>query len=185
MASDTEAEMGGLFENFWKAIYMRTAALAEMGHQQPPTPVATYNTAANSIVNGTAKQKRSRAIDMIFYWVRDRIRKNHFHIFWEDGNKNLSDYVTKHHPIWYHIAMRPRYVKTTTKYIENSKYRRTGTGRGCAGTTNPGRTRKQGNPLKGIRDQIPQDPDNPLKGIRYLVQNGTRIQWPIGLTIPT
>ena len=24
---------------------------------------------------------------MQFYWVRDRIRKNHFHIFWEEGKK--------------------------------------------------------------------------------------------------
>ena len=38
---------------------MRTA-LAEMGHQQPPTPVATDNTVTNSIVTGTSKQKGSR-----------------------------------------------------------------------------------------------------------------------------
>ena len=88
-----------------------------MGHLQPPTPVAMDNTAANSIVNGTAKQKRSRAIDMIFYWVRDRIPQNHFHIFWEEGKKNLADYVIKHHPIWHHIVMRPRYVKATEKDI--------------------------------------------------------------------
>ena len=56
MASSTEAELGGLFENCQKATYTRTY-LAEMGHQQPPTPVDTDNTAANSIVNGTAKQK--------------------------------------------------------------------------------------------------------------------------------
>ena len=73
MASDTEAELGGLFENFHKATATRMA-LEEMGHQRPPAPVATDNTAANSIVNGTTKQKISRAIDMRFYWVRDRIR---------------------------------------------------------------------------------------------------------------
>ena len=28
-----------------------------MGHPQPPTPVATYNVVANSMLNGTAKQK--------------------------------------------------------------------------------------------------------------------------------
>ena len=76
---------------------MRTA-LAEMGYQQPPTLVATDNTAANIIVNGTAKQKISQVIDMIFYWVTERIRQNHFHIFWEEGNKNLSDYITKKTP---------------------------------------------------------------------------------------
>ena len=101
---------------------MRTA-LSYMGHQQPPTPVVTDNTSTNGIFNVTAKQKISRAIDMIFYWVRYIIRQNHFHVFWEDGKKKLSDYVTKHHPIWHHIAMRPRYVKATKKDIENSKYR--------------------------------------------------------------
>ena len=54
MVSATEAELGGLFENVQKETSMRTD-LAEMVHLQPTTPVATDNTAANSIVNGTAK----------------------------------------------------------------------------------------------------------------------------------
>ena len=54
-----------------------------------------------------------------------------------------------------------------------------------SGTTNPGRTRKLDNPLKGIRYPIPRNLDNPLKGIQDLVQNGTQSQWPIGLTVPT
>ena len=70
--------------------------------------------------------------------------------------------------------MRPRYGKSTKKYIENSKYRRTGTRRGCAGTTNPGEIRKPDNPLKGIRNTILQNPDNPLKGIQDLVQTEPR-----------
>ena len=107
---------------------------------------------------------------MRFYWVRDRIRQNNFHVFWDEGKKNLADYVTKHNLIWHHIAMRTRYVKETEKDIENSKDRRTGTRRGCDGTTNPRGTRK---------------PDNLLKGIRDLVQNGTQSQWSRGLTIPT
>ena len=157
MASATEAELGGLFEKCQKATSMRMD-LVEMGHQRPPTPVTTDNTTANSIINGTAKRKRSQAIDMMFYRVRDIIRGNHFRIFWEEGEKNLVDYVTKHHTIFHHRAMRPRYVKAKNIYIENLKYRRTGTGRRCDGTTNPGRTGK---------------PDNPLKGIQDLVQNGT------------
>ena len=81
--------------------------------------------------------------------------------------------------------MTPRYAKATKKYIENSKDRQTGTGRGFAGTTNLGGTRKPNNPLKGIRNPIPQNPDNPLKVIQDLLQNGTQIQWPRGLTVPT
>ena len=88
-----------------------------MGRQQSPTLVATDNTVTSIIVDRTTKQKISRAIDMIFYWVRDRIQKNHFHIFWEDENKDLEEYVTKHHPICHHRSIKPRYVKATKKGI--------------------------------------------------------------------
>ena len=61
-----------------------------MVHQQSPTPMATDNTEADSIVNRTKNRKISRAIDMRFYWFRDIIRQNHFHLFWEEEKKNLS-----------------------------------------------------------------------------------------------
>ena len=80
--------------------------------------------------------------------------------------------------------MRPRYLKAK-KNIENSKYWRIGTGIGCDGTTNTGVTRKPDNPLKIIRNPIPQKPDNPLKIIQNLVPNGIWSQWPRGLNVPT
>ena len=43
-----------------------------------------------------------------------------------------------------------------------------------SGDTNPGGTRKPYNLLKGIRNLISQVTDDPLKGIRDLVQNRTR-----------
>ena len=51
-----------------------------MGHSRPPTSGATDNTAASRIVTRTAKQKISRAIDMRFYWICNRIQQNHFHV---------------------------------------------------------------------------------------------------------
>ena len=81
---------------------------------------------------------------MRFYWVRDRIRKKP-HIFWEEGKKNLANYVTKKHPICHHITMRPRYIKGTQKDIETSKDRKTGTIRGCSGTNYPVETWKPEN----------------------------------------
>ena len=156
--------IGRLFENWQKATSTGTA-LSDMVHQQPTTQLVTYNTEANRIINWMAKQKISWAIDLRFYWVRDRIQKNHFHIFWEERKKNLADYVKKHHLIRHHKEMRPRYVKATKKYIENSKDQRTGTGRGCAGTTNPWGTRKPDNPLEGIRNPIIWNLDNSLNGI--------------------
>ena len=54
----------------------------------------------------TERQKeRSREIDMRFYSVRDRIWQNDFHIFWEEGKKNLADYVknTTHYGTIYQL----------------------------------------------------------------------------------
>ena len=125
---------------------MRTV-LAEMGHIQPPTPGAIDSTAENSTVNGTAKQKRSRAIDMILYWFRDRTRKNHFHIFWEEEKKYLSYYVTKNHPIWNHRAMRPIYAKTNKKQ-KTEKTGKLGPGECVTEPTIPGEPRKRIIPLR-------------------------------------
>ena len=86
MASSTEAELGGLLEIFHKATSMMTA-LAKMGHLQPSTPVVTDNTAENSILDRMAKQKRSRSIDMRFYWVRYRIRKTISTYSWKRERK--------------------------------------------------------------------------------------------------
>ena len=82
-------------------------ALAEMDHKQPPTPVATDNTAADSIVNGMAKKKIHSNRHEILLGTRQNMKK-HFHIFWDEGKKNLADYFTKHHPIWNHRTMIPR-----------------------------------------------------------------------------
>ena len=42
IASATEAELGGLFEDYQKVISMKPA-IAEMDYQQAPTPVETDN----------------------------------------------------------------------------------------------------------------------------------------------
>ena len=59
MASATEAELGGFFENCQKATSTQTA-LAETDHSQPLTPVATYNTVKNRILNGREKIQSNR-----------------------------------------------------------------------------------------------------------------------------
>ena len=66
MASYTEEEMGGFFENC-RNVTSISITLEEMVHPQPPATVETGNTAENSTVNGTEKQKISRSIDMRFY----------------------------------------------------------------------------------------------------------------------
>eukprot|EP00957_Ditylum_brightwellii_P160549 12222158-Ditylum_brightwellii.AAC.1 len=77
MSSTGEAEIRALYVNTRKGEELRLA-LKEMGHPQPPTPVMTGNSTACGIVNKTVKQRRTRAIDMRFYWLRDRCAQNHF-----------------------------------------------------------------------------------------------------------
>jgi hypothetical protein len=48
---------------------VRRTTLEELGHPQPPTPLETDNTTATGYINGTIKQKSTRAMDMHFYWV--------------------------------------------------------------------------------------------------------------------
>eukprot|EP00957_Ditylum_brightwellii_P021751 1640881-Ditylum_brightwellii.AAC.1 len=88
MASAAEAEIGALFFNTRKGEELRLA-LTEMGHPQPPTPVMTDNSTACGIINSTVRQRRTRAIDMRFYWVRDRCAQGHFLVYWAPGKYNL------------------------------------------------------------------------------------------------
>ncbi len=109
MSSATEAEVGGLFLNGQDAVMLRNT-LEFLGHPQPATPIQTDNACAEGIANDTVKQKRSKAMDMRFYWIRDRVRQGHLKIHWKKGQDNLADYHTKHHPASHHRQMRPIYL---------------------------------------------------------------------------
>jgi hypothetical protein len=106
MASAAEAELGALYMNATEAVAIRNC-LETMGFRQPATPLKTDNSTANGILNNTMKQKRSKAIDVRFYWLRDRAQQGQFYIFWDSGKHNVADYFTKHHPPTYHKLMRP------------------------------------------------------------------------------
>jgi hypothetical protein len=110
MASAAEAEVGGLFINAQTACPLRQT-LEELGHPQPGTVIVTDNACAKGIAEETVKQKRSKAIDMRFYWIRDRIKQNQFIIKWKRGVENLADYFTKHHPPSHHQRVRSRYLQ--------------------------------------------------------------------------
>ena len=107
-----EAELGGMFRNAQQGAWIRTM-LEEMEHKQPPTFLITDNTAAKSVAEGTAKQRKSKSIDMNFYWIRDRIKQNQFQIIWEKGTNNIADYYTKYHPKYHHRNIRNRILQPT------------------------------------------------------------------------
>jgi hypothetical protein len=71
MSSAAAAEIGAVFINAKEGALLRTT-LEELGHKQPPTPMETDNTTATGYSNGTIKQKRTKSMDMRFYWIKDR-----------------------------------------------------------------------------------------------------------------
>jgi hypothetical protein len=109
VGSAAEAECGGCYHNAQKAIPIRIA-LAELGHPQPKTPLKTDNSTAAGFANNSMRQKRSKAWDMRFHWIRDRVAQEQFKIFWDKGVNNLADYFTKHHSPSHHLESRPTYI---------------------------------------------------------------------------
>jgi hypothetical protein len=108
-SSASEAELAALFHNGKEACPFQTT-LDELNHPQPPTPIQTDNSTASGIANDSVKQKRSKAMDMRFYWVRDRVRQGKFHVYWKPGKTNRADYFSKHHPAKHHQAIRSSYL---------------------------------------------------------------------------
>lgn len=74
LSSAAEAELGALFHNAKDGCMLRNT-LIDMGHPQPATPIQADNACAVGLANDTVKQKRSKAIDMRFYWVKDRVKQ--------------------------------------------------------------------------------------------------------------
>jgi hypothetical protein len=108
MSSALEADLGALFYIAQDACSIRVT-LEELGHPQPA--IQKDNKCAKGIANDTVKQRRSKAMDMRFYWIRDRIEQGQFIVHWKPGNTNQADYLTKHHPPAHHQAMRNMYLQ--------------------------------------------------------------------------
>jgi hypothetical protein len=81
-----------------------------MGHKQDATEIKTDNTTADGIINNTVQQKRSKVMDMRFYWVKDRVEQDQFNVGSAPGDTNMGDYFTKHYYPAHHKHMRPYYL---------------------------------------------------------------------------
>ncbi len=94
VASAGEAKYTALFAAGQHAASLRTT-LADMGYTQEPTIIMCDNTSAIGIATDSIKQKRSKAVDMRFHWIRDRVRQNQFIVAYIPTQQNLADYFTK------------------------------------------------------------------------------------------
>ncbi len=85
MSSAAKAEIGALYINAQKGVEERNI-LEEMGYLQPPTPVQTDNSTADSIVNLRVQSNRTKAMDMHFHWLHDRgVNQKQFKFYWRPG----------------------------------------------------------------------------------------------------
>jgi hypothetical protein len=112
MSSAAEAELGALFYNAKIAVPMRKT-LEELGHPQPQTPVQTDNSTAYGVINNKIQPKATKAMDMRFYWLKDRESVQQFKYYWRPGKTNKADYWTKHHPALHHQTIREQILNNS------------------------------------------------------------------------
>jgi hypothetical protein len=106
----SEGEYASLFLNGQAAVSTRHT-LEDLGYPQQATPIITDNTTAYGIANRTVRLKRSKAIDMRYNWIRDRVTSGDYTVLWGPGETNLADYFTKTHPGHHYRSMRATFVK--------------------------------------------------------------------------
>ncbi len=91
-----------------------------MSYPQNPTIIMCDNTSAIGIATDSIKQKRSKAIDMRFHWIRDRVRQSQFTIAYIPTSQNLADYFTKNLPYESHAQFHPFLVRASANVSETT-----------------------------------------------------------------
>jgi hypothetical protein len=66
------------------------------------TPIQTDNTTAAGVVNNTIIPKKSKSMDLRFWWLKYRESQQQIRYYLAPGRDNWGNYSTKHHPPIYH-----------------------------------------------------------------------------------
>ena len=109
VASAAKAEVGGMLHNGQTAVPLGIK-LHELGFTQPPTPIKTDNSSDEGIVTATVRKKSSKAMEMQFFWMKDRVKQKDFFVYRKLGSQNMGDYSTKHHPPHHHREIHATYL---------------------------------------------------------------------------
>ena len=109
LSSAAETEYGSVFVGCQEAEPLRST-LEDLEHPQGATSIQCDNKCAVGLANNTVKERMSKAVDMRFHWIRDRVKQGHFTIEWRRGTDNLADYFTKEHPLRHFRTMRSFFV---------------------------------------------------------------------------
>jgi hypothetical protein len=106
---------------------MSSAAEAEIG-------AVFINAKEGAVLGTTLEEKRTKAMDMRFYWIKDRVKQGQFNVYWGPGFQNFADYFTKHHSPANHKRIRDIYIHADKRPI-NRKGIRDSALRGCVNTS--------------------------------------------------
>ena len=90
VSSAAEAETSGIFHNAQVSIPIRRL-LQISNHPQPPPPLKTDSSTANSFIHDNIHQKHFKSWDMRYYWLRYRMAQLQFMFFWDKGKNSYVD----------------------------------------------------------------------------------------------
>jgi hypothetical protein len=94
VASVAEAELAGGFQAAQISVQHRRI-LHDLGYPQPPTLLRMDNTVALGLAQGSLNKKRSKSMDMRFFWLIDRVAQKQFTVDHIPGIWNIADHFTK------------------------------------------------------------------------------------------
>jgi hypothetical protein len=129
VASASEAELAAVFYSAKSALPLRYTCI-EMGCKQPSEGsfLSTDNKTAESIVNNKCKIKRSKSMDMRWFWIRQRcLEFKEFNITWRPGLSDIQlfpDFLTKPYPKKHTMLMRNRMLKPAQPLFDTARSRR-------------------------------------------------------------
>jgi hypothetical protein len=117
-SSACEGEYGAAYMVARNAVWIRTVARA-LGYPQGPTVILCDNTCAVGLASDTLKTAKTKAIDLRFHWLRDRVRQQQFNIVWVPSDANIADFFTKALPIHEHIRRLHQLVANNVSPVRN------------------------------------------------------------------
>jgi hypothetical protein len=123
VTSAAEAELGAAFQNAQKGAQFRNT-LIELGYPQQPTPILVDNTVAEGLASDTINARRSKSMDVRFFWLRDRVKRAQFYMQHLKGKWNIADFFTKPLPKEKFDQFTP-YIIVQTESKNEKKLRRT------------------------------------------------------------
>jgi hypothetical protein len=94
--------------------------LHDFGYPQQPTLLLIDNTVAIGLANDSINKKRSKSMDMRFFWLRDRVQQKQFVVEHIPGQFNIADFFTKALPKTKYDQFH-QYLVVNTDFSENKR----------------------------------------------------------------